>query len=288
MSHRMGEACRRARPLLGTVVSIEAQGSVSSQQLGAAIDAAFEAVARVQRGMSFHEAASDLSALNRAAVGQVVAVDPWLSDVVQSAKELCDLSEGRFDPGVAPALMRRGMLPVILGMEQNCRSSVRNLELMGAGLMRKVGPSVIDLGGIAKGFAVDMAVVALQAHGVREGIVNAGGDLRVFGPRAHPVSLRHPFNLAEVSEPFELYNCACCSSVTSSDAPTCFDPAWELPLPREAAVTVVAAEALWADALTKLALLQNGYLAAEVLERYSATVLWYWGSGSAAQPNVLA
>ena len=49
---------------------------------------------------------------------------------------------------------------------------------------------LIDLGGIAKGYAVDMAVAALQAAGATQGIVNAGGDLRVFGEMPETVWLR--------------------------------------------------------------------------------------------------
>ena len=284
----MDEVCRRARPLLGTVVSIEVSGGASSRQLTAAIDAAFEAVVRVQRCMSFHDAASDLSALNRAAVGEVASVDPWLAEVVQSAKELCDISAGHFDPGVAPVLVRQGVLPPCATAEEIGRSTVQNLRVYDSGSVVKIGPAVIDLGGIAKGFAVDMAVRALQELGVEEGIVNAGGDLRVFGPTSHAVTLRHPFSPGVVSEPFELRNLACCSSVSEPQGPTCIDPLLQAPLPCKAAVTVVAAEALWADALTKLALLQDGYLAPEVLERYSAAVLWSFGAGPEAGQELVA
>jgi thiamine biosynthesis lipoprotein len=51
---------------------------------------------------------------------------------------------------------------------------------------------IVDLGGIAKGFAVDRAVKALKCAGVRSGVVNAGGDLRVFGLKSELVHLRHP------------------------------------------------------------------------------------------------
>ena len=53
-------------------------------------------------------------------------------------------------------------------------------------------PVWIDLGGIAKGYAVDMAIVALQERGVQSACVNAGGDLRVFGDVAYPVIVRRP------------------------------------------------------------------------------------------------
>ena len=49
---------------------------------------------------------------------------------------------------------------------------------------------LLDLGGIAKGFAVDQAIHALRRGGCSEAIVNAGGDLRRFGRTPHPIYLR--------------------------------------------------------------------------------------------------
>jgi len=54
----------------------------------------------------------------------------------------------------------------------------------------------IDLGGIAKGYAIDMAAEALKEYGVNSGLIDAGGDLRVIGlnrqGRSWRVGLRHP------------------------------------------------------------------------------------------------
>jgi hypothetical protein len=50
----------------------------------------------------------------------------------------------------------------------------------------------LDLGGIAKGFAVDEAITALRTAGLESGLVNAGGDLRAFGRHLSPVEIQHP------------------------------------------------------------------------------------------------
>ncbi len=56
-----------------------------------------------------------------------------------------------------------------------------------------LGDSVrIDLGGIAVGFAVDRAVAILRSGGVKEGLIDAGGDIRVFGDRVWRVGIKHP------------------------------------------------------------------------------------------------
>ncbi len=58
-------------------------------------------------------------------------------------------------------------------------------------------PLALDLGGIAKGFAVDRAVAVLRRHGIRAAVVNAGGDLRAIGP-AVPIHLRDPVDPSAV------------------------------------------------------------------------------------------
>jgi thiamine biosynthesis lipoprotein len=64
------------------------------------------------------------------------------------------------------------------------------LALEDSARVRKLAQGWIDLGGIAKGYAVDLAVEALLAAGAKSGCVNAGGDLRVFGAEALPVAVR--------------------------------------------------------------------------------------------------
>ena len=59
---------------------------------------------------------------------------------------------------------------------------------------------LLDLGGIAKGFAVDQAIHALRRGGCTEAIVNAGGDLRRFGRAPHPIYLRRSTGPVQVAE----------------------------------------------------------------------------------------
>lgn len=100
----------RARPLLGTIVEI-AVGEPLADNAEAAIDAAFETIAKVHRLMSFHDPDSDVSRINCAAPFAEVAVDPWTFQVLAVGSELCDRSGGAFDVAVAPALQKLGLLP---------------------------------------------------------------------------------------------------------------------------------------------------------------------------------
>src|ERR1700687_5741038 len=101
---------RRARPLLGTVVEIQWSGA-SKADLNAGIDAAFDAVAKVHRLMSFHEPDSDVSRLNQEAFVLPITVHDWTYQVLQAAVEMHRRSNGMFDIAVAPELQAMGLLP---------------------------------------------------------------------------------------------------------------------------------------------------------------------------------
>src|SRR6185437_4129923 len=168
--HFMTSACvtRRARPALGTFVEIAATGA-SPFDRDRAIAAGFAAVARVHALMSFHEGGSDLSRLNRAPAGCDVAVDPWTWHVLAAAHELHQVSGGVFDVAIAPALQAAGLLPAIDGCcgEETVsagRDAAFVLPAPGRVRIMRRG-AALDLGGIAKGFAVDRAVDAMKCHG---------------------------------------------------------------------------------------------------------------------------
>src|ERR1041385_2657632 len=155
---------------------------------GAPMKAAFEAVATVHALMSFHETASDVSRLNREAHLHAVAVHPWTYEVLQAACELNHSSKGLFDIAVAPALQWMRLLPGVAPAPPYTMQQVTagSLELLPGFEVRFRHPRLrIDLGGIAKGYAVDRAIAILQEQGIKAAIVNAGGDLAACGPEAH-------------------------------------------------------------------------------------------------------
>ncbi len=177
---------RRCRPALGTFVEVSILDDDAMPD-APAFDAAFAAIARVERRMSYHDAASDLSRINREAHRRPVAVDAWTFDVLVAARDLFRRSDGAFDCTVAPLLVARGVLPPT-GVDVDPDATFDDVLLDDdARTVRHRVPLAIDLGGIAKGFAVDRAIDALAAHGVTSAVVDAGGDLRVLGTRPVPI-----------------------------------------------------------------------------------------------------
>ena len=175
---------RRARPWLGTIVEIGADNL-------AAVEAGFAAIAHVHARMSFHEATSDLAALRQAKTGVAVEVDPETVAVLRLAEDIHQQSAGLFDVTIGRQLVASGFLPRVGGAPlTRYTGDATHIQIIDNTHVRTHRSVLIDLGGIAKGHAVDLAVRAMRAGGAAHGIVNAGGDLRVFGPESERIWLR--------------------------------------------------------------------------------------------------
>jgi thiamine biosynthesis lipoprotein len=184
---------RRARPLLGTLVEIAVDDDLPRADAERTIAAAFAAVARVHTLMSYHDPASELSRLNREAWLRPVTVSDETWQVLTAAQQLGAASDGLFDITVAPPLERAGFLPRHADqLPASARGSWQDIELLADQRVRLARRLRLDLGGIAKGFAVDQAIAQLRAAGIASGGVNAGGDLRVLGMAPRTVHLRDP------------------------------------------------------------------------------------------------
>ena len=246
---------RRCRPLLGTFVEVAVP--VAST---AAIDLAFAAVAHVQATMSFHDETSDLGRLRHAPVGSSVAVDGETVEVLRLAARLHERSRGLFNVTVAKGLVSDGFLPRPNGYDlRRCSGTAADIEIIDDTHIRCRRALLIDLGGIAKGYAVDRAVAALKAAGVMSALVNAGGDLRVLGNAPHPIHLREADG--SIGSMVMVADGALASSSNLRDYRR-VRGRWSVPhrgyegaaLPSKQAVTVLAPSCAIADAMTKVVL----------------------------------
>src|SRR5213595_3861025 len=180
---------RRCRPMLGTFVEIQAFGT-NAVELEDAIEAAFLAIAHVQRLMSFNDPESEVTRMNRDACYKRVCVHPWTWRVLKFAQEFYRNTDGIFDITMAGQLVKWNYLPRYGARYGG--GSWRDIILEATGRVRFRRPLLIGFGGIAKGFAVGRAVEVLKRNRVTANIVNGGGDLRVFGSASRLVHLRHP------------------------------------------------------------------------------------------------
>lgn len=276
----------RMRPLLGTLVEIRASGS--SLRVADAIAAAFAAIERVQRLMSFHDERSDVSRINAVPVGREVTIDPDTYHVLRHARELGRGSGGAFDIAIASALVSAGLLPSPPKGEHHpatpCGTEAlsgrfNDLELLPGHAVRWRKKGCIDLGGIAKGYAVDAAVAALRSHRLTHGLVNAGGDLRCFGGP-------WPIHVRSVADPTALLAIGSLSDAAIATSAGYFhrmqagsraveplvDPARGCCVAWDASISVIAAQCMTADALTKVVRLAPASVA-YMLDRYDAQAI---------------
>ncbi|CCD89617.1 putative Thiamine biosynthesis lipoprotein (apbE-like) [Bradyrhizobium sp. ORS 285] len=245
---------RRARPLLGTFVEISLD-EAPAHDVDEVIEAAFSAVADVHRLMSFFDPDSDVSRLNRDAFTRPVMVHPWTYAVLKTAVEMARLSDGAFDIGVAGLPQPSDGSPPKAGSAVELLAD-HHVRFNHAGLK-------IDLGGIAKGFAVDCAVEALQRCGVRSALVNAGGDLAAFGSRVQIIDIRDPRAPDRILCQRAVRNTAMASSARRFDPfssvdtteTAVVDPATGLPARDIHGATVCAPTCIVADALTKIVMI---------------------------------
>jgi FAD:protein FMN transferase len=280
---------RRARPLLGTFMEIDVD-DVEEQHAEGAVEAAFASVTEVHRLMSFHEADSDVSRLNRSASSEAVAVHPWTYEVMAMAVDINQRSAGAFDIGVASTLQQLGQLPADGESRLTPAISIPMsdaIELLADNRIRFTHPSIkIDLGGIAKGFAVDRAIDELRGHGVRSAIVNAGGDLAAFGPEARTIHVRDPRFPDRLICQVDVRNQALAStgrrfdpfrSAAATDSAV-IEPRTRTPARAVHGATVRASCCMIADALTKVVML-GGTEAAVPLSHYRASAIFVSADG---------
>jgi thiamine biosynthesis lipoprotein len=262
----------RARPLLGTLVEIRA---AEGPRALSAIAAAFDAIAEVHRLMSAHDDASDVARLNRLAHREPIAVDRHTWRVLKIARAISAASGGAFDICVAPALARWGYLPGA-GQGASATAGWQHIEFAADRRIHFRAPIAIDLGGIAKGYAVDRAAQLLRSHGIRRYTVNAGGDLCV-GQANETIHVRDPAMPGLLLPIGRLRNAAVATSATyfarrrrnGACVHPIVVPASGDPAELEGSVTVFARHCVIADALTKVVAVMKEK-SAPVLQRYGA------------------
>ena len=222
----------------------------------------------VERLMSAFDTESDVGRLNAHGAERAVQVAPDTLAVIRKALEVSRLSGGAFDVSYVPLrepwqqARREGKEPsdeaINAAMD---RIGYQGIVIEKGGTVRFAKPGMaVDLGGIAKGYAIDLATEALIEAGVAEGIADIGGDLRLFGRPEHGgkwrIEVRRPPDVEEVIM-LELPPCAV---ATSGDYERWFrvgdkryshimDPRTGRPVPNVPSATVVAPDATTADAL---------------------------------------
>ena len=257
---------RRTQFIMGTLVEITVSHS-DPDVIQAVTTQAFDEMTRVEQLMSTYIPDSEISRINRAAGKEAIPVSPEVEEVIREGLYWSEQSSGAFDITVEPLVHlwdfdgEKESVP----SENTLRKTAslvnyRDIEIKDHTVRLKRRGMAINVGGLAKGYAVDRAISILRGK-VKNGIVNAGGDLFAFGQKSKQtpwnIGLQHPRKPQELLAAFAVNNQAI---ATSGDYQRyfikdgiryhhIFDPQTGRPVRLMISATIITTEVMDADAL---------------------------------------
>ena len=257
---------RRTQFIMGTLVEITVSHS-DPELIQTVTTQAFDEMARIEQLMSTYIPDSEISRINRAAGKEAIAVSPEVEEVLREGIYWSEQSGGAFDITVEPLVQLwdfDGEKEIIPG-ESTIRKTAtlvnyKNIEIKDHTVRLKRRGMAINVGGLAKGYAVDRAISILRSR-VSNGIVNAGGDLFAFGQKSKQnswtIGLQHPRKPQDLLAAFAVKNQAV---ATSGDYQRyfikdgiryhhIFDPQTGRPARLMISATIITTEVMDADAL---------------------------------------
>ncbi len=257
---------RRTQFIMGTLVEITVSHS-DPEIIQTATTQAFDEMKRIEQLMSTYLPSSEISRINRAAGKEAIPVSREVEEVIREGIYWSKQSAGAFDITVEPLVQLWDFdgEKEIIPNENTIRKTAslvnfRDIEIRDHTVKLKKRGMAINVGGLAKGYAVDRATSILRGM-VPSGIVNAGGDLFAFGQKSKQASwnigLQHPRKPQDLLAAFAVKNQAI---ATSGDYQRyfikdgiryhhIFDPQTGKPARLMISATIITTEVMDADAL---------------------------------------
>lgn len=277
------EVFTRTAVLMDTFVAIEVVAPKGVPEPTAAMERALGWFAEVEVRCSRFDPKSEVMRLTRFA-GSAVKVSKLLYEVVRFALAIAEASGGAFDPTIGHVLESRGFnrdyrtgQPIDSGLDPKARPSFRDVRLDPArSTITLKRPLILDLGGVAKGMAIDLAAKELLKYS--DFAVDAGGDLYLKGrnPLGRPwrIGIQDPRREGALFETLQILDAAVCTSGDyerrepgDSGGHHILDPRTGESAAEAASVTVISPTAMVADALATAAFVLGPERGARFLER---------------------
>ena len=193
------EFLTRTRIMMSTQVTITADASLQD------IKEAFEVMAKIESLMNDYNPRSEIGILNRKGK---LAVSPEVREVILRAIYFSRITNGAFDITVGPLVRlwqkmgKEKRLPTQRELKDTLSLvGYQNIKISDSMILLEKKGMRLDLGGIAKGYAVDKAIEVLRKRGVKNALVNAGGDLYCLGKGPSgkwKIGIQHPRNMREI------------------------------------------------------------------------------------------
>ena len=250
----MTNIIKRSKPLLGTFVEVSILADVNDDTLVKLSNLAFLEIEKIHKMMSFHNPDSELSMINSHAYKKNTVLSNQLEEVIQQALELSHITNGLYDITIADELMRQGGLPKQYPSSE--AGSWRDINICNNHITFEKDIK-IDLGGIAKGYAVDRAMEILQKQDIeyKQISINAGGDLRMLNWQGKMVYIRHPSPKKHgqfIEIPMKAPALATSAPNYTNKNSLIINPISKEKLRNRESISVFADKCILADALTKI------------------------------------
>lgn len=258
------------KDVMGTYVGIDVcMTSSQRRRYDEAMKEVWSLLDEIHWRMSTYSDKGDVYDLNHAGIGNVhIYEDTYY--ILEQAQYFHDMSEGAFDVTVTPLIdfwkssAQKNEFPLSREIKiVKEKVGMDHLSLEGNGVVKVLTEGVaVDLGGIAKGYAIDQSKVILQKHGFKHFLIDAGGDVFVSGlncnQKSWHIGVRHPHNPTGLYAVVEVSGNAV---TTSGDYEQFFEiggqrfshiinPITGYPQKGVISATVIAPTALEADALS--------------------------------------
>jgi len=264
------------RFIMGTLVefTISAQ---DSEQATAAIAAAAAEMQRIEDAFTIYgDHSNAVKTFNASSPGTPVTLPDEVATLLTLALKVKQQSGGAFDPALGKLNLLWGFSidppPVSPPQAEAVEAAIAPahcIDKQGSQWLRTDARCLLDFGAIAKGYAIDRGIAMLRQHGIRNAIINAGGDIRLIGKhgkRPWRIGIRHPRNKNDVIADLELEGDV--SIVTSGDYERFFidngkryhhliNPKTGWPATGVQSATVIAANAALADAWSTALFIQG-------------------------------
>ncbi|VVB80642.1 ApbE family protein [uncultured archaeon] len=234
------------RPLLGGKINFIAYDCPEQIALPV-LDEAYTLGKKLEEVFSLYSSTSELSKLNKK---RTLPVSEDLLFVISKALEYCKLTKGEYDISLGKKIIARKK-----GEEIEVSCSYKDISINGNKISLLNPDVLIDLGSIAKGFIVDKLVSFLKEKGIKNGLVNARGDLRVFGDIEQPMGIQHPRGKEKIIHSFILKNQAVATSGDYNQFIKKYDQSHILNKKDLISATVLANTTMEADVLTSVVFL---------------------------------
>lgn len=276
----------QVRVRMGTLMEIRLWNS-SAEKARAACDRAFARIQRLESIFTRFDPRSEVRRLVEETPGRRVRVSADLFRILSLARGISEASRGAFDitagrwTALWEAAERAGTLPTRRAWKEARRHvgwEKLHLDPAAGAVELEIPGMALDLGAVGKGYAVDRAVEILQSEGIPAGLVDAGGNFKIFGfTELQQAGIEDPCRPDRLWGTVDL---VCPAVSTSSNARRGFriqgktyghliDPRTGCPLKSHAGATVLAESAAVADALST-ALLVLGPSGMNLLPEYHA------------------